>query len=325
MKYLIIDTQNIAYRNFKITPKSSPIEERLGLTFHNIFVMASNAYQSFEADHAIFCFDSSSWRKSVYPKYKANRKVAKAKMSVKEQQADAEMLEKINEFREFITEKTNASVLRMDALEADDLIAAWIREHPDDDHLIVSNDSDFVQLVSENVQIYNGKHYLTINGAFDDMNRLDEKHKFQPNHDYRYELFLKCIRGDTSDNIFSAYPGIFEKSTKNKVGIRDAYKDAKRKGFNWNNFMNATWTDHEGNRRVVKEEYEMNKSIIDLEEAPDEIKDLARQAINEQVNTKHKHNVGIHFLKFCKKWELNRLMNQADKIGKLLNKSYKQS
>ena len=31
----------------------------------------------------------------------------------------------------------------------------------------------------------------------------------------RYLLFEKCIRGDTSDNVFSAYPGVRKKGTKN--------------------------------------------------------------------------------------------------------------
>jgi len=329
MKYLLIDTQNIAYRNFKITPKTSPTEERIGLTFNNIFIMASNAYQAYDADHAIFCFDSRSWRKDVYPQYKANRKTAKQKMSVKEQQADDELREKINEFREFISKHTNASVLMADPLEADDLIAAWIREHPDDEHIIVSNDSDFVQLISDNVNIYNGKHFLTKEGAFDDRGRLDPKAKvgknyINENHDYRYELFLKCIRGDTSDNIFSAYPGVREKSSKNKVGIYDAYVDMSKKGFNWNNFMNATWRDHNGNIRTVKDEYEINKQLIDLERVPDDIKEQSRKVITEQINMSHRPSVGIQFMRFCKKWQLNRLMSQADKIGKLLNKPYVQ-
>ena len=38
-------------------------------------------------------------------------------------------------------------------------------------------------------------------------------------------LFEKCMRGDTSDNVFSAYPGVRTKGTKNKVGLIEAYED----------------------------------------------------------------------------------------------------
>ena len=37
--------------------------------------------------------------------------------------------------------------------------------------------------------------------------------------DPEWLLFEKCMRGDTSDNVFSAYPGVRKKGTKNKVGL----------------------------------------------------------------------------------------------------------
>ena len=48
-------------------------------------------------------------------------------------------------------------------------------------------------------------------------------------------LFEKCIRGDTSDNIFSA-SGARKKGTKNKVGMME-FADKDAKGFNWNNHV----------------------------------------------------------------------------------------
>ena len=37
------------------------------------------------------------------------------------------------------------------------------------------------------------------------------------------------MRGDTSDNVFSAYPGVRVKGTKNKVGLQDAFEDKESK------------------------------------------------------------------------------------------------
>lgn len=324
-KYLIIDTQNLGYRNFKITPKSSPIDDRIGLTFHNIITQASNAFQLYEADHCIFCFDSSSWRKIIYPEYKGNRVTAKNKMSPSEQKADAAFLKALMEFKEFLTEKTNTSVLHCDGLEADDLIAGWCERHQDDMNVIISNDSDFVQLVSNNVHIYNGSHYLKPEGAFDQKNRLDESHKYKANHDWEYELFKKCIRGDSSDNIFSAYPRVREKGTKNMVGIREAYEDRINKGFKWNSFMNSTWVDHNKKTRIVKEEYEKNKALIDLKMIPEEIQQLIDITIQEQLKTEKTGNTGLSFIQFCKKWQLNRILNEAQKIGVMLNRHYEKT
>ena len=38
--------------------------------------------------------------------------------------------------------------------------------------------------------------------------------------DPEFVLFEKCVRGDSPDNIFSAYPGARLKGTKNKTGIQ---------------------------------------------------------------------------------------------------------
>jgi hypothetical protein len=50
------------------------------------------------------------------------------------------------------------------------------------------------------------------------------------------------MRGDPTDNVFSAYPGVRTKGSKNKVGLMEAYEDRNSKGFNWNN-SNATTMD----------------------------------------------------------------------------------
>ena len=56
--------------------------------------------------------------------------------------------ETFDNFRDFISEKTNCTVLRHEKLEADDLIAGWIQAHPNDNHVIVSTDGDFAQLIA---------------------------------------------------------------------------------------------------------------------------------------------------------------------------------
>ena len=48
---------------------------------------------------------------------------------------------------------------------------------------------------------------------------------------------------DTSDNVFSAYPGVRKKGTRNKVGLLEAFADKDTKGYNWNNMMLQRWVD----------------------------------------------------------------------------------
>ena len=64
----------------------------------------------------------------------------------------------------------------------------------------------------------------------------------------------KCIRGDTSDNIFSAYPGARKKGTKNKIGMIEAFEDPNR----WLNWNNLCYNDGQtnGDEHTVREDYE---------------------------------------------------------------------
>ena len=74
-------------------------------------------------------------------------------------------------FKEFVTDKTNCTVHIIRVLEADDPIAGWIQAHPNDDHVIISTDGDFAQLIAPNVKQYNGVSNTIIHeGYFDDKN-----------------------------------------------------------------------------------------------------------------------------------------------------------
>ena len=62
-----------------------------------------------------------------------------------------------DEFKDFVTDKTNCTVTAgILQLEADDLIAGWVQAHPNDNHVIISTDGDFAQLIAPNVRQYNG-------------------------------------------------------------------------------------------------------------------------------------------------------------------------
>jgi 5'-3' exonuclease len=182
--------------------------------------------------------------------------------------------------------------------------------------VIVSSDSDFYQLLAANVRQYNGitKELITIEGIFDDKGRpvLDKKTKQpKPAPDPQWLLFEKCMRGDTTDNVFSAYPGVREKGTKNKVGLREAFADRETKGYNWNNMMLSRWVDHEGNEHRVRDRYLFNKQLIDLTEQPEDIKLAMDETIATATGKNRINQVGLHFVKFCGKWNL---VNVADKM-----------
>jgi len=62
--------------------------------------------------------------------------------------------------------------------------------------------------------------------------------------------------------------------------------------------------------------------LIDLTAQPQEIKDVVDAAIREQISHKDVGMVGAQFLKFCGKYELTKLSDHADAVGRWMNQTY---
>jgi hypothetical protein len=304
---------------------------RVGMAMHIMFNSVRKAWRDFSGDHVVFCLEGRSWRKDFYPPYKANRKVTADKRSPREIEDDELFFEAYDDMVKYFNDKTNASVIRCPTAEADDLIATWIQTHPDDNHIIVSTDSDFYQLLAHNVKQYNGttEQIVTLEGFFDAKTgkQVIDKKTNKPKHigDPAFILFEKCVRGDSTDNVFSAFPGARLQGSKNKTGITEAFEDRNRGGYNYNNFMLQRWTDHEEVEHRVRDDFERNRILIDLTAQPDDIKDACRTIVRDAVRKEQVGNVGIHFMKFCAKWDLQRLSDSASDFGEILNAGIKES
>jgi len=339
-KFLLIDTYNLFFRSMHTVNETGDMAK--GMCLHLMFSMINEACKKFEPDCLIACRDGNkSWRKEYYPMYKANRleKLQERTPSeIEQQEALKDLFE--NEFLPFIDNKTNIPLLSEYMAEADDLIAHFIKLHPNDVCIILSTDNDFVQLLNDNVFIYNSmEDRLITNKAILDAksnkplqfvlkegkvsvpkDQPKEVTELVPSDDWvEYALFMKCVRGDKSDNIFSAYPGVREKSTKNKVGIRDAFLDRNTKGFNWTTFMNSSWQDPFGNKHIVKEDYEKNKHIIDLNEYKN--KELDDYIMNK-LNEPKKNMAGITLEMFFSKWNLEMLKRNLGTFSKYYQQGY---
>jgi len=327
MKYLIIDTANMFFRARHVAFRATDPWEKVGYALHITLSAVNKVYNQFDADHVVFALEGRSWRKDFYEPYKKNRAVARAAQTEKEQEEDQLFWETFDSFTKYLQEQTNTSVIREPNAEADDIIARFIHLHPDDEHTIISSDTDFVQLIAENTQQYNGitDELITSKGIFNGKGKpvMDKKTK-EPKAipDPEWLLFEKCMRGDSTDNVFSAYPGVRKKGTKNKVGLLEAYADRSTKGYNWNNLMLQRWTDHNGEEHRVLDDYNRNRRLIDLAAQPEEIKEAVDTAIRQQVSHKDIGQVGVRFMKFCGKYDLNRISEHATQYGKWLNQTY---
>jgi 5'-3' exonuclease len=319
--------------------RASDTWTKLGFALHVTLMAANKVAKKFDADHVIFALEGRSWRKDYYSRYKANRAETRGKMNEAEQEEDQLFWETYDKLCEYLSTRTNCSVIRCATAEADDIIARWIALHPQDQHTVVSSDSDFVQLVAPNVQLYNGinEYLFTVNGVQNDRGQLlefsvksDSKIKvgkaqanFECPLDYqKWALFLKCMRGDPGDNVFSAYPGVRIKGTKNQVGLTEAFEDRDRKGYAWNNLMLQRWSDHEKVEHRVLDDYERNRVLVDLTAQPDDVKATVDQCIREQLSHRDMGQVGVHFMKFCGRYELNKLSEHAEALSRWMNKTY---
>ena len=328
MRYVLIDTANMFFRARHGAFRASDTWEKIGFALHVTLMSANKVAQRFKADHVVFALEGRSWRKDFYEPYKKNRAVARAALTEAEQDEDKMFWETYDALTKYLAERTNCSVIQCPTAEGDDIIARWIALHPKDEHIIISSDTDFVQLIAPNVTLYNGisDEHITVEGYFDAKGKaVIDKKKQEPKTipDPKWLLFEKCMRGDTSDNVFSAFPGVRTKGTKNKVGLQEAFEDKDKQGYNWNNMMLQRWMDHNGQEHRVLDDYNRNVALIDLTAQPQEIKDRVDTCILEQRSEKDVGQVGVRFMQFCGKYDLIKCSESADSFGKWLNETYK--
>jgi 5'-3' exonuclease len=327
MKYLVVDASNTFFRARHAAHRQSDTWDKLGFAIHVTLSSISSAFRNHKADHTVICLEGRSWRKDFYEPYKKNRSVARAAQTETEQEEDKLFWETFDDLKEFLKTSTNCTVLQHNQLEADDLVAGWIQAHPQDQHVIISTDSDYHQLLAENVVQYNGvnEELHTLQGIFDKKGKhvIDNKTKLPKSiPEPKWILFEKCMRGDSSDNVFSAYPGVRTKGTKNKTGLQEAFADKESKGFAWNNLMLQRWTDHNGAEHRVLDDYQRNVTLIDLSAQPDNVKEYIATTIADNSVQKTIPQVGIRFLKFCGKYDLKKLGQNLDQYAECLSAQY---
>lgn len=162
--------------------------------FANFITTLKNEFPS---DYIVFALDSGgkTFRNEIFAEYKANRS-----------QPPAELKAQLPVCIEMI-EKMGFCSLKCDGFEADDVIASFIKNNPDQDLKIriVTHDKDLYQLIDDRVSVFSpSKRQL-----------FDRKACYE-----RYGVYPEQIRdflaitGDSSDNI-PGVKGIGDKGAKN--------------------------------------------------------------------------------------------------------------
>jgi 5'-3' exonuclease len=328
MNYALIDTANTFFRARHVASRNSDPEEKAAFALHLTLSSINQAVRLYNIDHVVVCLEGRSFRKAMYAPYKRNRVVDEKSQTEAEIEENRMFWQTYESLTDYFKGRTNITVLRHEEAEADDMIARFLHMHPEDTHYIVSTDQDYIQCLNERVHIFNGVegHRISLDGYWKENGKpvIDKKTKVQKvlEGTPEYLLWRKICRGDSSDNIFPAYPGVREKGTKNKVGIKEAFEDRDKMGFAYNNFMLQKFVDHEGLEHRVREDFQRNRALIDLTAQPEDMKQKFDQRIRESVRVTTTPQVGVHFLRFCGKYKLEKLSQNAETFSKWLNAPY---
>lgn len=197
---LLIDGECLLKQGFHGTKQVQTKNGSVGTIFHFINTIRS-FYTDFGITKVIVFWEgenSKLYRQSHYPHYKANR----------EDKYDGDEEYDLDRQRCRIQSYLEELFIRQVSVhgcEADDSIAYYVKHSPNEAKIILTNDRDFLQLISEDTKIY-----LT------NLKAVITQKNFHSYFDYHYSNvgIIKMIAGDKSDNI-SGLKGIGESTVLN--------------------------------------------------------------------------------------------------------------
>ena len=198
------------------------------------------------------CDDRHTWRKEIFPNYKASRKKTKRASGIDWKN----LYDCLNQLKEEFIHWFPYKVIQVEKAEADDIIAILVNLI-DERTLILSSDRDFVQLHKFNVRQYSPiqKKYVESQSA-------------------GWSLHEKIIRGDVGDGIpnIMSDDNVFVDEGRRQKPITQKKVDA------WFELDPDMYCDSEMLRN-----YNRNKQLVDLSEIPESIR---LNIINQFENAK---------------------------------------
>ena len=206
-----------------------------------------NKYPESKHGKMVIACDSYSWRKEVFPEYKASRKTNRAK-----DKHDWPMIfdlieDTLNDLR------TNFpyAVIKVDGAEADDIIGVLTREAAQpllgEDVVIISADKDFIQLQADG-------HVKQWSPMFNKIIIEDDPRRY---------LFDHILKGDSGDGVPNAnsHDDVFVSSARQTPMTQKA--------------INKYWDNRDDLEAIMKpnvyRNFMRNAQMIDLENTPEDM------------------------------------------------------
>ena len=229
-------------------------------------------------DLVICCDSKKSWRKDIFPFYKANRKSTRAKDDIDWNG----IFEVINSITQDLKSKFPYAVISVDQAEADDIIGVLSKNYYRNEKImIVSSDKDFLQLQ----KYYSVEQYSPT-----------QKKLLQSSSPYQYlkEHIMKGDRGDGIPNFLS--------DDDTYVTDKRSKKILKTKLEAWKNLDPTEFC----NEKMMRG-WKRNQQLVDLSHTPQDIK----QKIVDQYDT-YEYNQRDKLLNY---FIQNKLRNLIEHIG----------
>ena len=89
--------------------------------------------------------------------------------------------------------------------------------------------------------------------------------------------------------------------------------------------MLQRWVDHNGLEHKVLDDYHRNVTLVDLTAQPEEYKLKIAETINTNATALSRPMIGAQFLKFCGKYDLVKLSENASNMAEWMTASYPES
>lgn len=330
MTILVLDTSNMLYRTFYGNQKDALDAD---FALHMAFMTMNKFYKKFKPDTTILAFDSKvNWRKG-YTKseeclsqkpYKGTRR---KDQTPAEERKYKQFIQHVNEFQNIMREHTKVVCMGEEGLEADDIIGGIVEAYGEDadetgygeNIYIVSRDRDLAQLQGRGKNTFypNVKQYdpftdqlITIESAVKNILKIKDKKPLDDKYvNHEYLMLCKCIRGDTGDNVQSAFPGV------RRTRINKAWED----DFQMVNLLEHTWKDGIKDKEFrVRDLIKEGKLLMDLRGQPDNIRNKIFKTILHEMDNPGEFNY-FKFLKFLGDYNLPRISKSAEDFIPLLN------
>jgi len=313
-KIFALDCNNLIHIEFHTNGGFSKGEDAIDMALAQFIIRLSYLKTSNPDARMILCFDSAglNWRlrftkseDSVGHRiYKANRK---KKLSPSERKTKQLLDTRISELSSTLKKYTKLDILQAEEIEGDDFIAGICHVYgndPNTEITIVSSDKDYIQLL----------RYPNVNI----MNPLKSNIKRDLsayNNDADLFVFEKCIRGDPKDNVRSSYPRL----TRKKL-VEAFYDPYKMENLMQHEFEEVVFDENSGEyitiKHKVRELFEENKMLLDLNCQPEEIKEQIYREIREELFREKRLNLA-YLIRYFGKHQLNNLVKSINKLKPL--------